>query len=214
MGYGTRELARGSIIDSLAAKLPLHGAPFVFDLPPGDVETMGGRPYVVVRPVTIRREWHNPARNPDPSSLLKVAQWLQDAGYLVVLVADLKEGEEHSVGALPPYDVAYLRGEKNVVELMALVRGAAAVVGGVGWVVPMAIAAGTPLFVVQGGQLGHNGPDKITDPRMNLSRVGWAKPRYPCQCERMNHNCRKDPADLKGDFVEWMERCGLNDPNP
>jgi hypothetical protein len=212
MGYGTRELARGSIFDALSAKLPLHGSPFVFDLPPGHVGTMGGNPYVVVRPVTVRREWHNPARNPDPSAVFKVAQWCQDAGFMVVLVADLKEGHEHAVGALPPHDVAYLGGELDVVELMALVRGAAAVIGGVGWIVPMAIAAGTPLFVVQGGQLGHNGPDKITDRRMNLTRVGWARPRYPCRCERMNHNCRKDPANLRGDFDEWMTRCSLNAP--
>lgn len=214
MGYGTRELARGSIVQALEAKLPLRGAPFIFDLPPAPVgTTKGGHPYVIVRPVTLRREWANPARNPDPSALFKVCQWLQDAGFWVVLVADLKEGEEHVVGPLPPHDAAFLAGEKNVVDLMAMVRGAAAVVGGVGWIVPMAIAAGTPLFVLQGGQLGHNGPDKITDRRMNLSRVGWAKPRYPCACERMNHNCRKDPANLRGDFGEWATRAGLSEPN-
>lgn len=209
MGYGTRELARGSIIQALEAKLPLRGAPFIFDLPFGPTE-FSLTPHVVVRPVTLRREWSNPARNPDPSALFKVAQWMQDAGYRVFLVADLAEGHEHAVGALPPHDEAFLHGEMNVVDLMALVRGAAAVVGGVGWIVPMAIAAGTPLFVVQGGQLGHNGPEKITDRRMNLTRVGWAKPRYPCPCERMQHTCRKDPANLRGDFDEWMTRTGLN----
>jgi hypothetical protein len=211
-GYGTRELRRGSIVRSLEAVLPLRGAPFVFDLPPTG-RAMWFHPYVVVRPVTIRREWTNSARNPDPSAVFKVAQWLQDAGFKVVLVADLKDGEEHAVGALPPHDIAHLAGELDVDGLMQLVKGASAVVGGVGWIVPMAIAAGTPLFVIQGGQLRHNGPQAITDPRMNLSRVGWAKPRYPCDCESMRHNCRKDPANLRGDFTEWMDRCGLSAPN-
>ena len=209
-GYGTRELRRHSIMRALETALPLRGAPFVFDLPPVPAgTTRGGIPYAVVRPVTLRREWTNSARNPDPSAVFKVAQWLQDAGFMVVLVADLKPGEEEAVGTLPPCDVAYLKGELDVSELMALVRGASAVIGGVGWIVPMAIAAGTPLFVIQGGQLRHNGPQAITDPRMNLSRVGWAKPRYPCDCENMRHTCRKDPANLRGDFDEWMTRSGL-----
>lgn len=209
-GYGTRELRRHSIIRALEATLPLRGAPFVFDLP--DLPTWFGaqaRPCVVIRPVTLRREWTNSARNPDPSAVFKAAQWCQDAGYRVVLVADLADGHEHVVGPLPPHDAAFLAGEKSVVDLMALVRGASAVVGGVGWIVPMAIAAGTPLFVIQGGQLRHNGPQAITDRRMNLSRVGWAKPRYPCDCENMRHACRKDPANLRGDFDEWMTRSGL-----
>lgn len=210
-GYGTASLRKGSIIRALETALPLRGAPFVFDLPPTG-RTMWAHPYVVIRPVTLRKEWTNSARNPDPSAVFKVAQWLQDAGYRVVLVADLQDGEEHAVGALPPHDVAFLNGELDVIDLMALVRHASAVIGGVGWIVPMAIAAGTPLFVIQGGQLRHNGPQAITDPRMNLSRVGWAKPRYPCDCENMRHNCRKDPANLRGDFDEWMERAGLSEP--
>ncbi len=210
-GYGTRELRRHSIMRALETALPLRGAPFEFDLPPDAMRqpNPGEPPYVVVRPVTLRREWTNSARNPDPSAVFKVAQWCQDAGYRVVLVADLADGHEHAVGALPPHDTAFLAGELDLIDLMQMVRGAAAVVGGVGWIVPMAIAAGTPLFVIQGGQLRHNGPQAITDTRLNLSRVGWAKPRYPCDCENMRHNCRKDPANLRGDFDEWMTRCGL-----
>lgn len=211
--YGTQHLRKGSIIRALESALPLRGSPFVFDLPPVPAGTArGGIPYAVVRPVTLRREWTNSARNPDPSAVFKVCQWLQDAGLWVVLVADLKPGEEELVGPLPPHDAAFLAGEKSLLDLMALVRGAAAVIGGVGWIFPMSIAAGTPLFVIQGGQLRHNGPAAITDPRMNLDRVGWAKPRYPCDCENMRHNCRKDPANLRGDFDEWMDRAGLSEP--
>lgn len=209
-GYGTAALRKGSIIRALESALPLRGAPFVFDLPPAGPSPFADiGPYAVVRPVTLRREWTNSSRNPDHSAVFKVCQWLQDAGLFVVLVADLKPGEEEAVGPLPPCDAAFLAGELELSALMALVRGAAAAVGGVGWIVPMAIAAGTPLFVIQGGQLRHNGPQAITDPRMNLSRVGWAKPRYPCDCESMKHNCRKDPANLRGDFDEWMTRTGL-----
>lgn len=206
--YGTAELARHSIIQTMERQLPLRGEPFVFDLPviSGAVPMA---PYVVVRPVTVRREWQNTARNPEPHSVYRAAEWAREDGYRVVLVADLADGHEHAVGTLPPHDVAYLKGELGLTDLMGLVQHASACIGGVGWLVPMAIAAGTPLFVLQGGQLAHNGPKTITDPRMNLSRVGWARPRYPCECDRMLHNCRKDPANLRGDFDEWKIRAGL-----
>lgn len=208
--YGTAELRRHSIIQTMERQLPLYGGPFVFDLPPAwYFNTPEQGSYVVVRPVTVRREWQNTARNPDPNSVYRAAQWAREAGYRVILVADLADGHEHAVGTLPPHDVAYLKGEMDLTDLMALVQNAAACIGGVGWLVPMAIAARTPLFVLQGGQLAHNGPKTITDSRMDLSRVGWAKPRYPCECDRMNHNCRKDPANLRGDFDEWKTRTGL-----
>ena len=206
--YGTAELRRHSIIQTMERQLPLQGERFVFDLPPSPI-LLSGASYVVVRPVTVRKEWQNTARNPEPNSVYKAAQWAREAGYRVVLVADLQDGQEHAVGSLPPHDVAYLKGELDLTSLISMVAHASACIGGVGWLVPMAIAARTPLFVLQGGQLAHNGPKTITDRRMDLSRVGWAKPRYPCDCERMTHNCRKDPANLRGDFDEWKARAGL-----
>jgi ADP-heptose:LPS heptosyltransferase len=207
VGYGSVELRRGSIIRALESKLSLNGAPFVFDLPPTDFPPVAGR-YVVIRPVTVRREWTNTARNPKPEYLAAVARWFQEAGFAVVLVADLEDRAEWLVGPLPPHDAAYLKGELGVDDLVALVRGAAATVGGVGWLVPMSIAAGTPLFCVLGGQLLHNGPSRITDPRMNLSGVGWTFPDRPCECEKMQHNCLKTNSSLRRDFETWMNHAG------
>lgn len=208
VGYGTRELRRGSIVNAMESRLSLHQTPFLFDLPPSVVPSPASGRYVVVRPVTLRREWTNAARNPRPEYVAQTAAWLRQAGFAVVLLADLKAGEEWAVGALPEHDAAYLHGELSLEQIIALVRGAAAVVGGVGWLVPMAIAAGVPLFCILGGQLGNNGPAKITDPRMDLSRVGWTFPDRPCHCEKMTHNCSKANSHLRRDFETWMNHAG------
>lgn len=97
--YGTAELRRHSIIQTMERQLPLQGERFVFDLPPSPI-LLSGALYVVVRPVTVRKEWQNTARNPEPNSVYKAAQWAREAGYRVVLVADLADGQEHAVGTL------------------------------------------------------------------------------------------------------------------
>ena len=55
---------------------------------------------------------------------------------------------------MPPHNLARLRGESTVNQLMAMVRDAAVVVGGVGWIVPAAIAMKTAAFIVLAGTAG------------------------------------------------------------
>ena len=98
------------------------------------------------------------------------------ATHTVVAVADLEPGQEWVVGELPPAHHHFLFGELAVRELLALVRDADIVVGGVGWIVPAGFALKTKTFVVLGGHGGHNAPEKITDPRLDLSRIGFAIP--------------------------------------
>jgi hypothetical protein len=185
VGYGSVDLAAGSILDAMGRALPLRGGPLVMDLPDMGPSPVSGR-YVVVRPVTLRTEWRNEARSPAPHYVAQAARWAREAGFTVVLVADIEPPHEVFVGAPPPHDVAFLRGELPVRQLMALCRDAAAIIGGVGWIVPAAIALQTPAFVLLGGQGGHNAPAKITDPRMNLERIGWAEPDRFCNCTRLS----------------------------
>ena len=64
IGYGHAALERGNIYQAMDDCLPLGDAPFVMDLPrlrAPKIDT-GGKPLAVIRPVTARREWLNPAR--------------------------------------------------------------------------------------------------------------------------------------------------------
>lgn len=179
--------------------------PAELDLPDfGHVES--SVKFAVVRPVTHRKEWLAQSRSPDPKYVAEAADILRDSGYLVVSVADLAEGEEWAESPLPYADVQYHKGELNVRQLLALIQNASAVVGGVGWIVPAAIAAKTPAWIINGGQGGYNSQEKITDPRMDLSRITFARPDNFCHCFQSNHNCRKTISNHADKFTDWIRR--------
>jgi hypothetical protein len=201
-----RDLAARSIIRAMEWRwliLNVRFDPMLFTLPDlGASPIISDRPIAVVRPVTVRTEWRNEARNPRPEYINTLAAELM-ATHTVVAVADLKPGEEWLVGELPPAHRQFLLGELKVRELLALVRDADIVIGGVGWIVPAGLALKVKTFVVLGGQGGHNAPEKITDPRLDLSRIGFAMPEAFCKCTNMLHACDKKIADPLGQFSRW-----------
>ena len=177
--------------------------PTLFDLPDmGPSPIVSDKPIAVIRPVTTRAEWHNTARGPQPEYIVALAAELM-ATHTVVVIADLARDHEWLVGDLPPAHHHFLFGEFKLREMLALVRDADIVVGGVGWIVPAGLALKVKTFVVLGGHGGHNAPEKITDPRLDLSRIGFAMPEKFCRCTRMLHACDKTIADPLGQFAGW-----------
>lgn len=210
--YGSVELQRGSIISAFARQLPARG-PLTFDLPANCrtpaatvLEELGPR-YAVVRPATVRREWSNPARNPDPAYIAEAAAQLRAASIPVLVVADLAAGEEELVGPLPPHDLALLGGELSIEELLGTVAGAAAVAGGVGWLVPASIAAQRQALIILGGNGMHNAPEKITDPALDSSTLTFVTPDRFCLCERKDHACPKEISQFASRATTWI--CSL-----
>ena len=200
-------LAASSIIRSLEQrwkmKLGVGFNPALFDLPDmGPSPVVSDRPIAVIRPPTLRTEWCNPARNPKPEYIVALAAELM-ATHTVVAVADLEPDREWLVGTLPPAHHHFVFGELKVRELLALVRDADIAIGGVGWLVPAGLALKTNTWIVLGGNGGHNAPEKITDPRLDLSRIGFAMPERFCRCTHMPHACDKTIADPLGQFARW-----------
>lgn len=203
--YGGMELRRGSIVRAMTRAFS-HQGPLAWDLPDmGPSPVVADKPVAVIRPVTVRREWRNEARNPRPEYLRWISRELMDTHHVVV-VAHLKAGEEWLAGELPHHHQAFVKGELDVRQMLALVRDADLVVGGVGWIVPAAVALKTRAFIVLGGQGGHNAPEKITDPSMDLSRIGWARPAAYCRCEDMRHHCNKLIPDLPLQWGQFRAR--------
>lgn len=207
IGYGSRDLATGSILDAMRRQF--GSDPGRFDLPREKSPLRVNRPVAIVRPVTERAEWHNSARNPLPEYVTCAARELKRRGYYVVSVADLEPGKEWLVGQPPPADMTLHAGQWTVRQLLGAVQGADVVVGGVGWIVPACIAAGTPLYVIHGGQGGHNHRSKITAPWMDLTKVGWAEPATMCMCTDMRHNCNKEIHGFDAGFRAWLDGQGL-----
>jgi hypothetical protein len=204
VGYvGLESLSLIGALERRWSPLRVRFDPALFDLPDmGPAPLVSDKPIAVIRPVTVRSEWRNEARNPRPEYVAEIAAELM-ATHTVVAVADLAPGEEWAVGNLPPAHWNFLHGELPVRELLALVRDADIVVGGVGWIVPAGLALRTNTFVVLGGHGGHNAPEKITDPRLDLSRIGFAIPEHFCRCTNMLHACDKRIRDPLGQFFRW-----------
>lgn len=214
LAYGHADFAAGhTIAQAIEQRLPLEGAPFVFGLPPMGPAISRAKPIALVRPVTVRSEWRNEARNPLPEYVAHVAQSLMDTHHVVV-VADLSPGFEWLEGELPPHHEAFVQGEFNVRQLLALAGAADVIVGGVGWIVPAALALRRPAFVILGGQGQHNSPERITDPRMNTSLIGFAKPERYCQCANMTHKCDKKIPNLQAQWVTWRNGRTYFDTTP
>jgi ADP-heptose:LPS heptosyltransferase len=165
------------------------------------------QPIAVIRPVTSRKEFPAASRSPNPNYIGWCAKTLKAAGYYVVSVADC-DGvnetleHEHDIEA----DLILHKGELGILGVLSLIRRADVVVGGSGFIVPAAIAAKTPLFVIFGGRGSYDAPQRVFDVRMNLSKVGWAIPDNFCRCTKMEHDCDKTIKNLDDKFYSFMSR--------
>jgi len=179
--------------------------PKTFDLPDYGPSPVSGK-YVVVRPATIRSEWLAESRNPLPEYLCEAVEVIRVKGYKIVSVSDFEHRKEWPVEPLPYADIKFHYGELSVTQLMSLVQGATAVIGGVGWLVPAAIAYKTPAWIVCGGWGHFNAPEKLVSPIMDLSHITFVKPDNFCLCRSNNHKCDKRIENHGSKFTEWAEK--------
>lgn len=198
----TRQIRYGAegIIQGMAASFGV--APGEFDLPPLPPSPETGA-YVVVRPATVRSEWRADTRNPDPHYISQAAWEARLRGYKVISVADLQEGAEWAIAPLPFWDKCYHHGELPVEQLLALVKGAAAVIGGIGWIVPACLAAKVPAWIICGGQGGFNAPELICPPG---STITFAVPDRFCRCKLKQHTCDKRISDYDAKLADWANK--------
>lgn len=212
VNYGAADFMGGGIGHAYFDRWRGYAEP---DLSTMDLPDMGvpcpvptDRPIAVVRPCTVRLEWSNPARNPYPDYIKWLAASLRRT-HCVVVVADIDNANETLVGDAPEGDYNFLRGELDVRKLLTLCRHADVLVGGVGWIVPASIALKVKCFVVLGGHGGHNAPDKITHPQMDLNHIGYAEPDRFCRCTNMRHPCNKHISNLPEQWDRFAARVGL-----
>lgn len=198
----TRQIRYGAegIIPGMIASFGVM--PGEFDLPPLPPSPVEGK-YVVVRPATVRSEWRADTRNPDEMYIFEASRVAALRGYKVISVADLQDGAEWLVG-MPPYaHVSYHKGELPVEQLLALVKGAAAVIGGIGWIVPACLAAKVPAWIICGGQGGFNAPELICPAK---STITFAVPDNFCRCRLKQHGCDKRISNYDSKLADWADQ--------
>lgn len=163
-----------------------------------------GKKYIVVRPVTVRKEWAAESRNPLPHYVNEAAKAASDAGYHVISIADISPGDEWLVGDAPYCDESYHNGELSVKDLMSLVDGAAGVIGGIGWLLPASMAYGKRALMICGGQGGYNHPSKLVNGFEHDGMIKFAMPDNYCNCTMKSHNCSKHISDFEHTLNEWI----------
>lgn len=192
-----------SILEALCAGLGVDPARVQMSGPPVPPSPILG-PYIVVRPATVRREWRADSRNPDPVYIARAAEAARAWGWKVVSLADLHVSEEWALDPVPPADVVRHRGEGGAMGALSILAGAEAVVGGVGWIVPAALAYRRRLLLIYGGWGGHNGPGRIFGRHVDTSRVWQATPDNFCLCTSNSHDCDKRITDFEGVLSEFL----------
>lgn len=169
----------------------LSGVDGVMDLPEKKPFFESGRPIALVRPVTIRKEWRNEARNPLPEYILAASDALSDT-HCVISIADIQDGEEWLESPVKA-EYRYESGELSVDQIISIVQSADVLVGGVGWIVPAAMAADKRALIVAGGNGMLNCPEKLSPGENKLT---WAMPDHFCRCENFRHNCNKEISNF------------------
>lgn len=175
------------------------------DLPSFGESPVSGK-YVVVRPATVRTEWRAESRNPKPEYIAKAAQAMREKGYKIVSVADLKECQEWALEPFPKADITYHKGELGIEQLMALIEGAEAVIGGIGWILPASIAYGKEALIICGGQGFHNSPEKVMPNDKPYDNIKFIKPDNYCTCKLVVHDCDKEISNYEDKLAEWVSR--------
>lgn len=199
--YLWAELSRRSMAEQMADRMGVRVSRFTLPpLPPPPVSAEA--PLAVIRPVTGRNDWVSTARNPKPEYMIQASHLLARAGYHVVSVAAIQACEPY-LGEPPFAHTRFDNAELSPLELLALVRSASLVVAGPGWLVPAALAAGTPLIVLAGGAGATNGPQALV-PTWYRGRVSWLIPDGYCRCRHKEHTCPKEIPDFEGRFVRAM----------
>ncbi len=195
-----------SIISGMETTFGIRFEPTLFYLPPLPPSPLTiDKPIAFVRPATMRGEWYNESRNPKPEYIAAIVEELRSTHHIVT-VADVEHPAEWFVGKPPKGDTEFIRGQLPAMQMLALLGASDIVVGGVGFIIPAAIALKKWCFVILGGMGGHNAPHIVADVRLDSSRLGFAMPRDFCQCTNMRHQCNKEIPDLMQQFSSFRAR--------
>lgn len=155
------------------------------------------RPYGIVHPPSIRREWMNVSRNPRPDYIQAVIDARPDIHW-VSIGFNVHDQEWYEGPPLHGVARRYDNGELSVEQLLALLGRADVAVSGPCWLLPAAAALGTPLFCIFGGSIP---PQLLIDPRMG-GPVKAVAPIPFCPCFQNDHNCNKS-ISMGALLMEW-----------
>lgn len=210
IGYGHREFYDGLNIVQAYEKIVQLSVPYDMTFPLKDEwvekakKVIGNKKVCILRQPTFRREYPNPARNPEKGLMQHLVDTLKQRDYYIISVGDLINGHESLVEDIKGVNEKYHEGEFEIWEIAALIKYAALTLTTVGYAVPMSCAVQGACFTVFGG---HVSPSLIYDDRMGLDRHHFIASEPFCNCIDMSHDCKKDiPYDrAQAELLRFIE---------
>jgi hypothetical protein len=195
-----------NVLEQLGVRPPID---FKYPIKPEWIEYskkfMNHDDFVVIRPVTIRKEWENRSRNCLTKYLQIAINKVREAGVTVVGLADLKADEEWLVSELKGIDFKYYSGEVPIEIAAALMQRSIAAIGPVGFMLPMGIAVSCPTFIIFGGSIA---PQYLLNDALDTSKLTCAAPQPFCNCLSKEHNCDKLILNFAGTFDKFWRQHG------
>jgi predicted SAM-dependent methyltransferase len=144
-----------------------------------------GKPLLIYRPLTIRKEWDGAARNCDPDAYEALFKSIRGR-YFVVSIGDLIPGQEDIVGNEQEADVKLHQGELDFPTMAALFEQADLVLSPAGFAPVLAQAVHTPTVIVYGRRESF----KTTDAGgAHLAPTLGIEPDKTCDCHSQAHQC-------------------------
>lgn len=160
------------------------------------------RPFGVVHPPSIRREWMNTARNPRPDYIQQVIDSRPDVHWISVGF-NVGDQEWYEGGPLRGVARNFDNGELSASQLLAVLGRADLAVSGPCWLLPAAAALGTPLFCIFGGSIP---PQLLIDHQRMGTSVVAVHPVPFCPCFQNEHGCNKS-ISMSALFQAWARFC-------
>lgn len=145
-----------------------------------------GKPVLFYRPATLRTEWLNASRNPEPQAYAALLAAIRK-DFFVLSVADLIPNVEWIDGVRVSPDAAFHNGELSIEVIMAIMAHSALVYCAPGFSTVLAMALGVPCVTVFGGY--QSGRSLQFAPPSSPSL--FVEPVKPCECFRHDHRCTK-----------------------
>jgi hypothetical protein len=144
------------------------------------------KPVLFYRPPTLRQEWLNPARNPEPGAFATLLESIRSRFFLLS-VADLEPNVEWLAGVRIVPDHKFHEGELDLDAMLAVMAHSALVFTGPGFATVMAMALSVPSVTVFGGYQPARSL-AFAPPRVPTLFI---EPIKPCDCYRHAHDCPK-----------------------
>lgn len=198
--YRWHKLNRRSMLAEMEKLSKIRPAPLRLDLPPLPIAPLSGS-FVIIKPPAQRKDYPGPAREPAVEYVHEAVAMLRADDRRIVTLCVWVPGMEEPDGPPIDADIRFENGDVSLMQALALVAAAELVVCGPCWMVPVAMAAGTPCVVIAGGCGGRNNPAAIADSRLGAD-VRWILPDQYCTCVNRLHDCPKHISDFSEKFAE------------